>query len=171
MTNEQLLHLDDMINFIFRGMPKDTSINPKFLYCLKRNKDLIQVKTRIIRMGLMPKWENPDRVQEFEGKRVALCEENSVLNEEGKPTLENNRFKIAEDKQAVFDEAIKKLNEEYKDVVEQRQKQMIEESKLLSEEVKDIDFYKINIDYLPETGFVTPELMDVLHELVDDNKK
>ena len=88
-----------------------------------------------------------DGFQEYEKKRITLCETSSEKDDDGKAITEGDRYKILDMNK--FNGDLTNLSEEYKESVEDRKKQ-IEEYNTLMEENMSIDFQKLNFDDLPE---------------------
>lgn len=172
MTNEQLFQLNNLLGIIFYQQSQEKTINSKLLYALKRNKDIIEPEINRLREHLIaetkPTKEIEDRNAEYEAKRMEACAERSEKDENGKPVIENGNFKIFVDKREELNQAIQELNKEYNDVFEFRKQQMMKEREVLSKDIAVDNLYKIKLEWLPDTGLITPELMTVLYELIEE---
>lgn len=171
MVNNQVISLGNFIQDIFGIKAQDTTINSKFLYALKRNREIIGKHLDGLREKIIANKPTPEvekQISEFEQKRIELCNQYSEKNAEGQPIIENQGFKIISEKQQEFDDAMKKLTEEYPAATEAQTQQRIFEQTLLLSPADDIEFYKIKKEYLPDTGIITPDLMNVLHELIEE---
>lgn len=173
MTNNDLFMLDDLIGYIFNVRAQDTSINSKFLYALRRNRDIIGAEIVKLREKIIAENKPDDELQakmkEHEEKRIEACKEFAEKNEQGEAVIENGVFKIQEDKKEEFNKLMEKLGEEYPEVVEARKKQILNERNVLMAPIEEgVVLYKIKKDCLPEKDVITPELMNVLYELVED---
>lgn len=172
MINEQLFQLNNLLNIIFYQQAQEKTINSKLLYALKRNKDIIEPEINRLREELIaetkPTKEIEDRNAEFEAKRMDACSERSEKDENGKPIVENGNFKIFVDKREELNQAIQDLTKEYNDVFEFRKTQMAKERELLMKPIAIENLYKIKLEWLPDTGLITPELMNVLYDLIEE---
>jgi len=165
MIKEELLSVANVIDYIFGKLSQETTMNPKFLYGLRRNADIIKPIAKQIYDELQPKFKDVTRTLEYETKRRTLCEEYSEKDDNGKAIIENKKYKIFVDKKDEFDAKSKELSENFADVIEENKQQMALQDKILKESV-DIDFFKIKIDYLPEAGLITPEMIDILYPMI-----
>lgn len=174
MTNQQLFQLNKLLNTIFYQQSSEKTINIKLLYAFKRNKDLIEPEINRLQLKLTeetkPTKEIIDRNTEYETKRLEICSEFSEKDENGKPVVENNNFKIFVDKREEFNTKIEELNKSFNDVFEARKVGMAKEREILSQPAAIENFYKIKLEWIPETGLITPELMNVLSELIEENQ-
>lgn len=172
MINEQLFQLNNLLNIIFYQQAQEKTINSKLLYALKRNKDIIEPEINRLREQLLaetkPSKELEDRNAAYEAKRMEICTEFSEKDAEGKPVIENNNFKIFVDKRDEFNEKIQELSKEFNDVFEFRKEQILKERQVLSKEIAIDNLYKIKLEWLPDTGLITPELMNVLYDLIEE---
>ena len=85
--------------------------------------------------------------KEYEEKRIALCEDSSEKDEEGKAKTEGDRYLIVDMNQ--FNTDLAKLTEEYQTAVDDRKNQ-IEEYNSLMEEDMPIEFQVLGMNDLPE---------------------
>ncbi len=167
ITKEDLLSMANVINHIFEKLSQDTTLNPKFLYGLRRNADIIRPIAKNAYDDLQPKFKDVARTLEYENQRTVLCKEYAEKDEKGEPIIQNKKYKIFVDKKDEFEAKSKELGEKFNDVIEEKKQQIALQEKILKETV-EIDFFKIKVDYLPESGVVTPEMIDIIYPMITD---
>jgi hypothetical protein len=172
MTKEGLLRLEDVLVGIRQTYKDKKVVNAKFFYAVKRNLDLIKEQSTAIRMELIKSYQaakGDEKDNEYEKKRIALCEEFSNKNEEGKPVIKpTGHFDIPQEKAEEFQTKFAELNKEYQDVLDKRTKDAEAINKMLSEAI-DVNLFKIHSDILPNNeGVLTPEEIDYLMPMIED---
>jgi len=168
MKKEEILQLNALVNEIFTLYAQDATINAKFLYAMKRNGDLVKPLAEAIIKEIIPtEFKDREKTLEYEMTRTTMCREYSQKDEKGEPIINGNKYEIMIDKQQEFNDKINELNEKFKEVLEEKQQQLEVRDKILKEEVEGFEPYKIKLEYVPETGFITPEIMTLLYHLID----
>lgn len=109
----------------------------EFAYAVLKNKQLIDIK--LMEVDFI-KNVSPE-VIEYEEKRVKVCEQYTLKDDNDLPIIENDLYKIGE--QDEFKKKMDELLEEYKTPIIERQKQ-IEIFNNKMNEIVDIQFIKIN---------------------------
>jgi hypothetical protein len=102
---------------------------------------------------------------EFDKKRVAICEELSEKDENGKPVLEDNNFKIQEGKLDELNEKVEAVREEYKEWFDKAEDRKKEIEEFLQEET-EVEVHQVSIDDFPAE--LSAKDMAVLECLVKD---
>ncbi len=116
--------------------------NNDFAYAVFINKKLIDKE--LTKLNFI-KNISPE-VEEYEQKRLELCEKFSKKNDNGESIIENNIYLI--DDQETFLKEIEILLQKYKEPVENRQKQIELFNDMMNEQV-DLPFVKINKTQIP----------------------
>lgn len=161
MKRNVLLEFNKLSNAILWEAQKVKTVDPKFLYAVKRNKDKFMPEVLIMQKFAMERKQH-EKAQEYQEKRVKICEDLCKRDENGKPIIIENQFQFEQDKYKEFQEQFKALNEEYKEVVDDNKNFEAEVEKLLQEEV-DCEIYKIKVDWLP-TGVITGDQLVFLYD-------
>lgn len=115
----------------------------KFAYTLIKNKKKIEEEIKNLEGSVKPSEE----FEAFEKKRIAMCEEFSEKDQDGKAVIEDNKYKILDKKK--FEIAFTTLKDENEAIISQREGQINEYNSLLEEDT-EIVFDKIGISDLPE---------------------
>ncbi len=170
MTNEQVFQFASLITNLFTEFKQDASINAKFIYALKRNGDIIKPILPKIIEGMKPKEvSDPKKTEDYNAKRTLYCKEYANKDENGNPIIIDEKYDIAIDKKQEFEEKIKLLNEEYKEQVEEQTKNILAQKEFLKKECEEeINFYRIKLEWMPETNFITPEIMELLYLIIEE---
>jgi len=142
MTNKEAFILHAVIG----KFEKEDKVPTKFAWALMRTKKKLKALVDSMNELRQPSEE----IQEYEKKRIALCEEYSEKDEDGKPVIENQNYKILEGKREALDEEIKKLRDENKEAFDAQEAKMKELDELMEEEA-DVEVYKVKEQYLPDT--------------------
>lgn len=116
---------------------------PEFSYFLTKNKLAIQ---KII-APVEYLREIPEKIVEYERKRVLLAQTYADKDNEGKPKVDGKNYVIVENS-GKFHEEIQKLKDEYKDVFEERKSQVEEIEKIMETE-QEFKETKIQLDHVP----------------------
>lgn len=138
---------------------------------ISRDKSLAEVEFKVIQEA-RDMIKPSDKFMEYEEKRIAVCEEVALKDEEGKSLkilLEDGRevFNIPPNKTKELEEKLNALldgDPEYKPAIEEKNKTEEEFKNLLEEEV-EMSFVKINIDDLPNE--ITPNEIQILEPLLE----
>lgn len=134
----------------------------EFLFTILENINLLNIEIEKINKMI----EGSDEYNEYQNKRINICNEFAEKDEDGNPVkIMNNdveEFKIdREDKD--FIEKIQTLQEEYKDSIADYLKKIDKYNNHLNDDV-EIDFKQILLDDVPED--ITFELLSVINLFV-----
>ena len=88
-----------------------------------------------------------DGFQEYEQRRISLCETHSEKDEEGNAITEEEKYKILDLK--IFNEELTALSVEYTESIDDRKNQIEEYNSLMEEDIA-IEFQKLVFGDLPE---------------------
>ena len=115
----------------------------KFAYVSLKNKKKIEEEINLFEevVKANPKFE------EYEQKRIKLCELHSEKDSENKPIISNDKYKILDENK--FNSELDVLKKEYQDVINERIKQINDYNSMLEEEI-NLEFEKINFEHIPE---------------------
>jgi len=130
----------------------------EFAYAVLKNKQLIDIK--LMEVDFI-KNVSPE-VIEYEEKRVKICEEYALKDDNGLPIIENDLYKIGE--QDEFKKKMDELLEQYRSPVIERQKQ-IEVFNNKMNEIVDIQFIKIKKEDIPPELKTARELEEIVFML------
>lgn len=119
----------------------------KFAFTVLKNRKLLESQVEEDKPIFEEILKPTEGFREYEEKRIALCENSSEKDEEGKAITEGDRYKIIDLKK--FNGDLESLTEEYQASVDDR-KQQIEEYNSLMEEDMPLEFHTIVFDDLPE---------------------
>jgi len=119
----------------------------KFAFTVLKNRKKLDTQVEEDRPIFEEILKPSEGFQEYETKRIELCETSSEKDEEGKAITEGDRYKILDLK--TFNDDLQKLTEEYKVSVDDRRKQIEEYNSLMEEDI-EISFQLVSFDDLPE---------------------
>ena len=139
----------------------------KGAYGIAKNIRLIRVEIESIQEA-RNKIKLPEVFEEYEKKRVALCEEYADKNEDGSVVQANGPngpvFKITE-RNDEFLKVLNPLNEEYKDAINEKEKIEKEFADFMNEEI-DYEFHAIKAEDFPNE--MSAQQMSVLGDIVTE---
>lgn len=159
MKRENVINVFGIMNVL-----SEEKTTAKGAYGIAKNKKIAEAEVKAIQEA-QQKVEMPEKFNEFDKKRIELCEEVADKDEDGKPIKINNgqQFSISEERQDEFSEKLKALREEYKEAIEQKDKIEQDFIDLLSEEI-EVEFHKVMIDDLPNN--ITANQIEALDEII-----
>ncbi len=129
----------------------------KFAYALAVNLKKVDEEIEALQAGIKPTEE----VAAFETARIALCEEHSKKDDDGKAIVEDGSFVIGD--VLTFNTALTSLREHHSEALE-AQVTAQEEYKVLLEEDSSIVLIKVSLDDFPEE--ISAAQMSQLMEMV-----
>lgn len=135
----------------------------RFHYTILKNKRLLEPEVEILKEAN----STPEEYQEFEQKRMAVCNDYCEKDENGAPEVKDNNFVILDEVREEFNNKLESLKEEYKEMFEKMTKSRDEFNELLLEEV-DIDFVRIPMSIIPTE--LTGQEVEILFDLIDEDK-
>lgn len=153
MTNRELFAFQQALELV-SDLP-----GCKFAYAVAKNKAKI---SSIIET--LYKAKRHPKEEEFEKRRVEICEKHCDRDGDGNPVLEHNAFQGLHDN-ADFDTDIDKLREEFKEVMDHRHKEAEAYEVKLNEEAK-FDIHKIFFDAISE-NITANQIMGILPMIID----
>jgi hypothetical protein len=134
----------------------------KFSWALMRTKKRLKVLIDSMDEIRQP----PARMQEYETKRIALCEAASEKEEDGKPKVENNNFVIETEAREQLNKDIAALRDgDFKEMFDEQEKKSKDIEDLMKEEC-DIELFKVAPEFLPET--MSPADLEILEVMIED---
>ena len=99
-----------------------------------------------------------DEKQEYEKKRLDLCEKYAEKDENGRAKISNKNEYVMGENQKIFNEEMEKLKEE-REIADKLEKDRISQFEEMLDEEVEFDGYKIKIDNLPEE--IKPSFLNV----------
>jgi hypothetical protein len=158
IAREKLFTLASVINNL---LSKGTSV--KFHYLLHKNKRVIDMEITTIQEA--HRSNPPEHFQEFESKRVALCEKFADKDENGKPKRHKGDFVISDTEG--FSAEMDIIKEEYPEIIEHMENSQRQFMEFLQEEV-ELDTYPIPLSVIPDV--ITGQDIGVLYDIIDGDK-
>jgi len=151
---------------IFRTLEalSNKDMRPKGAYAISKNKKLAENEVKFIQEA-QSKIKPPQGMQDFESKRIELCEKFSSKDEEGKVVTNNGKYEIPEDVREEFEKTVAGLREEYSAAFEENEEINKQFQELLNEEI-EINFHKTKLEWLPEQ--ITGKQMEILMDIIDE---
>jgi uncharacterized protein YihD (DUF1040 family) len=137
----------------------------KFAYTLIKNAQLLRSEVEIITEMIKP----PERMKEYEQKRIEICRKYCILTGNKQPKVdENNNFVFhTPEMQKKAEDTILEMRKDYEEDIKKAANRETELIEFLKEEVS-IDLIKVPIEVFPNT--LTPTQMESLMPMVDENK-
>jgi hypothetical protein len=135
----------------------------KFAYAIAKNQDIATREAKHLSEGL----KSTPEYQEYEKKRIELCEELSKKDESGKAMMipiGNGVSRYVFEDEKAFNKELEKLGKEYKEVLDARKKQEEDYNKLLEEE-STVEFFKMDQDIIPDN--ITVQQMNIIKNLIN----
>lgn len=139
ISREKMLDVYILIDEILKKSEK-----VKFNFRLFEEQEKIEKEKKRLEEVAKPN----DKINDFERKRLMLCNRHCEKDENKKPIIENNMFKgLVGNKE--FNKDFLELKEGYKEDLEKQENKLKEVDDLLKEEI-EIKFEKINLDLIPD---------------------
>lgn len=141
--------------------------NVLFHYNVAKNKRIIEAELSSLNEAKQLDEDVIDRLKTYESKRVELCKENCLKNENDEPLVIDNRFEFNEEGKKAFNEKLKEISEseEFKSALISREELEKEYENLLSEEV-ELPLIKFELNKLP-TELLGSDI-DILFDLIEE---
>jgi hypothetical protein len=141
----------------------------KGAYAVLKNKKAAD-KERELLEEIQKNLEVPEGINDYEVKRLELCEEFCLRNEEGEPVkvrdqLGRENFQFSEEMLPAWQEAINNLTEEYKEPLEAKRKIEEDFNNLMDEEV-EIKFHLVKLEMLPDE--ISPAVLEAIEDIIDE---
>lgn len=161
IQREKLFAMFGLIDRLLQGK---TSV--KFYYLLLKNKKTLQAEVDLVRSTQQA--NPPEGHDEFNKRRIQLCEEYAKKDEEtGKPKVINNQYDMTEESRETFEVKLAELKVEFKDVVNEMDRRQEELIKLLNEEA-EVDLTVIPLSVIPDV--LSGKELELLFDIVDGDK-
>jgi hypothetical protein len=157
ITREKLIAMWGLVN---RLVNEKTAV--KFHYLMLKNKKLLEPEVESLQKANTP----PEGHNEFNKKRLDLCNSFADKEEDGSPKIINDNFVISEETKEEFEKKLSELKEEYKDVVDTMDKNQEDFIALLKEEV-EIELAKIPLSIMPEA--ILGRDVELLFDIIDED--
>jgi actin-related protein len=125
----------------------------KFAYTVLKNKRKIEEEIKLFEEVIKPN----SAFEEYERKRITLCEIHSEKDTEGKPVIVGDKYKLVD--VDLFNNELDKLKTNYQEVIDERIGQINEYNVILDENI-DINFEKLNFIDIP-TNISAKELESI----------
>jgi len=133
----------------------------KFAYVVLKNKKLIEEEIETLQKSI----EMSPEFQEFERKRISLCEQFSDKNKDGSPVIINNAYTIPN--KLEFENEVAVLKKQYLEYVTEREEQLSDYDKLLKEDSDLLDkLAKVKIVHIPDD--ISATQLDSIKEIIED---
>ena len=130
----------------------------KFAYSIIKNKKKIEEEIKLFEEVIKPS----SAYEEYERKRIVLCEIHAEKDTEGRPVVVGDKYKLIDID--IFNAELEKLKGGYQDIIEERISQINEYNKVLDEDI-DIDILKINFNDLPSD--ITPKQLESIDFMIN----
>lgn len=130
----------------------------KFAYTVIKNKKKIEEELKILEEAIKPSTE----FQDYENKRLQICNIHSEKHEDGTPVIEDNKFKIID--LDTFNEELSDLKEQYLESISERESQIMEYNNLLNEEC-DLELDKLVFTDLPQD--ITTQQLEMIDFMIN----
>ena len=130
----------------------------KFAYALLKNKKKIEEEIKLFEEVIKPNLE----YEEYERKRIALCEVHSEKDAEGTPVIIGDKYKLID--VDLFNIELDKLKSGYQEIIDERISQINEYNVILDEDI-DISFEKINFLDIPTN--ISPKELESIEFMVN----
>lgn len=132
----------------------------KFAYMCAKNKEIMKTEVKATKGAYMPS----EKLKEFEGKRIVLCEKYADKDDNENPVIINGAYSLVINKD-VFEKELKKLTKGYKEFIDENTAKMTEYRKFLDEEI-DIELVSVDLVEVPKE--INGRQMDVIFKLIDN---
>ena len=142
----------------------NTKTNVKFHYLLMKNKKILEPEIKALQEAQAA--SPPERLEELNSKRIPLCEEFCVRDEENNPVIQNDNYVFEPDQKTKLEEKFKELEEEYADVLAEMEKIQNEFKELLDTEV-EINLAKIPLSIFPD---LNGKEVEIMFDIIDEDK-
>jgi hypothetical protein len=133
----------------------------KFAYVVLKNKKLIEEEIETLQKAI----EMSPEFQEFERKRISLCERFADKDVNGTPIIVNNTYSIPE--RELFETEVVQLKGQYSTCVLERESQLREYDRLLKEDTDVLNkLSKVKIEHVPND--ISATQLDNIKEIIED---
>jgi hypothetical protein len=160
VKREKLVAMWGLIN---RLQGQKTAV--KFHYLLLKNRKLLEPEITALQEAQTA--DPPEGHEEFNKKRLAVCNEFAEKDDNGEVKIVNNNFVIPPDQKEKFEAKLDKVKEEYKEVLEIMDKRQEDFISLLQEEV-EVDLATIPLSIMPDN--LVGNEVETLFEIIDGDK-
>jgi len=130
----------------------------KFSYSILKNKRKFEEEIKLFEEVIKPN----NKYEEYEKRRITLCEIHSEKNDDGTPVIVGDKYKLID--MELFNIELEVLKEEYEEIISERIKQINEYNLILEEEI-NIDVAKINFIDLPVD--ITPKQLESIEFMIN----
>ena len=137
--------------------------NTKFAYAITKNTRLIDAELEI--MKEIAQSGVPEKLQEFESKRIGLIEKYAEKNEDGTFKTINGNYDVQGDNLVAFQTDYDTLTKEYADTLAENEANNAKVDGMLKEEI-DLALIKVKVDNLPND--LSAEELDALEPIIED---
>lgn len=137
--------------------------NTKFAYAITKNTRLIDAELEI--MKEIAQSGVPEKLQEFESKRIALIEKYAEKNEDGTFKTVNGNYDVQGDNLVAFQAEYDTLTKEYADTLAENEANNAKVNGMLKEEI-DLALIKVKFENLPDD--LSAEEIDALEPIIED---
>jgi len=158
VTREKLLAIWGLVNNL---LAKKTNV--KFHYLMLKNRRIMEPEVESLQKSNSP----PEGFADFEKKRMALCDEFSDKDEDGKAVIKpDNSFQIAVETKEDFEKGLEDLKEEFSEVVKTMDNNRKEFADLLKEEI-EIELVSVPVSIIQED--LVGRDVDLLFDFIDES--
>lgn len=157
IQREKLVAMFGLIN---RLLNQKTSV--RFHYLLLKNKKLLQPEIEAIQEA--QQIDPPAGHNEFNDKRIELCKEYCVKDENGEAVIKQGNYAIIPERKEEFEGKMADLKEEYKGLIEELDKRQEDFVNLLKEHV-EVNLTTIPLSVMPEE--LVGNEVEALFDLID----
>ena len=137
--------------------------NTKFAYAITKNTRLIDTELEI--MKEIAQSGVPEKLQEFESKRIDLIEKYAEKNEDGTFKTVNGNYDVQGDNLVAFQTEYDTLTKEYVDTLAENEANNAKVDGMLKEDI-DLTLIKVKFENLPDD--LSAEELDALEPIIED---
>lgn len=141
--------------------------NVLFHYNVAKNKRIIEAELDSLKEAKQLDENVISKLKSYESKRVELCKEYCLKNEDDEPIILDNRFEFNEEGKEAFNNKLKELSEseDFKPALIAREQLEEQYEELLNEEV-ELPLIKFDLNKLP-TELLGSDI-DILFDLIEE---
>ena len=162
-------NLLDMYNLIM-SLSNRGDVTIKAAYALTKNKNSLAGEHEAITEAM--KKIDTEKWNEFEKKRIELCKDYCLKEENGSPKIDiqsgQPMFVLDPEKKVEFDEKSKLIFDEYKETIDLHNTQSDDFEKVFLQEEIEIDVYKVKLSELENLSGITMMQLESLLPVIDE---
>lgn len=143
----------------------------RFQYTLRKNLNVLEDEMKIIQ-EIKEKITTPSpEIEEYEKKRITLCEEYCDKNEDNSPKKigsgREEQFVFSHDNKIILDSKMQELMEEYKEVLDKEIEEEKEFFNFIEEEI-DVNLIKLKLSEMPLDKTIEQKYINAIFDLIEE---